>query len=94
MIRKERSDRFKKKDLKKKKRGPKDKFFRKKFCKFCADKVDTADYKDTAKLRKFITEQGKILPNRITGNCASHQRVVTAAIKRARHMALLPFVGE
>ncbi|MBU1888236.1 MAG: 30S ribosomal protein S18 [Candidatus Omnitrophica bacterium] len=93
-MRKERTSPFKKKDLKKKKRGTKDKFFKKKFCKFCADKIDTADYKDVIKLKRFVTEQGKILPNRITGNCASHQRVVAAAIKRARHVALLPFVGE
>ena len=52
------------------------------------------DYKDVNKLKRFITEQGKILPNRVTGNCASHQRAVAAAIKRARYVALLPYVGE
>ncbi len=79
----------------KKKRGPqKDRFFRKKFCKFCVDKVDNIDYKDIHKLRKYITEKGKILPSRMTGNCAGHQRRLVVAIKRARHIALLPFVGE
>ena len=69
-------------------------FFRKKFCKFCKDEVDQIDYKDVINLRRFITEKGKILPNRITGNCAGHQRMVKAAIKRARYIALLPYVGE
>ena len=82
--------RNKKKNLKGKSRGP----FRKKFCKFCADKIDDIDYKDVARLRKFITEKGKILPARITGNCARHQRRVAAAIERARYIALLPYVGE
>ena len=78
-----------------KKKGPKRKlFFKKKFCKFCADKVDSIDYKDVMKLKRFITEKGKILPNRITGNCARHQRVVARAIKQARYVALLPYVGE
>lgn len=57
---------------------------RKKVCSFCVDKVDHIDYKDVAKLRRFITERGKILPRRISGNCAKHQRQVTVAIKRAR----------
>ena len=69
-------------------------FFRKKFCKFCKDDVDKIDYKDVMKLKRFITEQGKILPNRITGNCAGHQRMVAAAIKRSRYIALLPYVAE
>ena len=93
-MREERNNRFVKKDPKKAKRGAKDKFFRKKVCRFCVDKAETIDYKDAVKLRKFITEQGKILPNRISGNCASHQRKIAIAIKRARHVALLPFVGE
>lgn len=93
-MREEKKNRFPKKDLKKTKRGSKDKFFRKKVCRFCVDKTEVIDYKDAIKLRKFITEQGKILPNRISGNCASHQRTVAIAIKRARHVALLPFVGE
>ena len=58
------------------------------------DKVDTIDYKDILKLKRFVTEKGKILPNRITGNCAKHQRRVAVAIKRARYVALLPYVGE
>ena len=63
-------------------------------CAFCADKVDTIDYKDVFKLRKYITERGKILPRRISGNCAKHQRQVTVAIKRARHIALLPYSSD
>ena len=65
-----------------------------KVCSFCVDKVDHIDYKDVAKLRRFITERGKILPRRISGNCAKHQRQVTVAIKRARNIALLPFTAE
>ena len=67
---------------------------RRKVCSFCVDKVDHIDYKDVAKLRRFITERGKILPRRISGNCAKHQRQVTVAIKRARNIALLPFTAE
>ena len=67
---------------------------RKKVCSFCVDKVEAIDYKDVAKLRRFITERGKILPRRISGNCAKHQRQVTVAIKRARNIALLPFTAE
>ena len=67
---------------------------RKKVCSFCVDKVDHIDYKDVAKLRRFVTERGKILPRRISGNCAKHQRQVTVAIKRARNIALLPFTAE
>ena len=67
---------------------------KKKVCMFCIDKVDTIDYKDTAKLRRFISEKGKIVPRRISGNCAKHQRQLTVAIKRARTIALLPFVAE
>ena len=69
-------------------RGP-----RRKVCSFCVDKVEAIDYKDVAKLRRFITERGKILPRRISGNCAKHQRQVTLAIKRARNIALLPFTA-
>ena len=65
---------------------------RKKVCIFCADKVAFIDYKDSAKLRKFISESGKILPRRISGTCAVHQRELNTAIKRARNVALLPFV--
>ena len=67
---------------------------RKKVCSFCVDKVEQIDYKDVAKLRRYITERGKILPRRICGNCAKHQRQVTVAIKRARNIALLPFTAE
>lgn len=67
---------------------------RKKVCAFCADKVESIDYKDVNKLRKYITEKGKIVSRRQTGTCAKHQREVTTAIKRARNMALLPYVGD
>lgn len=67
---------------------------RRKVCSFCVDKVEEIDYKDAAKLRKFITERGKILPRRISGTCAKHQRQLTIAIKRARNVALLPFAAE
>ncbi|MBQ7336811.1 MAG: 30S ribosomal protein S18 [Clostridia bacterium] len=67
---------------------------RKKVCIFCADKVAFIDYKDSAKLRKFISERGKILPRRISGTCAVHQRELNTAIKRARNVALLPFVTD
>ena len=67
---------------------------RKKVCIFCADKVEFIDYKDSAKLRKFISERGKILPRRISGTCAKHQRDVNTAIKRARQVALLPYICD
>ncbi|MBE6531182.1 MAG: 30S ribosomal protein S18 [Ruminococcaceae bacterium] len=67
---------------------------RKKVCIFCVDKVDFIDYKDSAKLRKFISERGKILPRRISGTCAKHQRELNTAIKRARQVALLPYVTD
>ena len=67
---------------------------KKRVCAFCVDKVEEIDYKDVAKLKKYITERGKILPRRISGNCAKHQRALTVAIKRARVMALLPFTTE
>ena len=67
---------------------------RKKVCQFCADKTERIDYKDVEKLRKYITERGKILPRRITGNCAKHQRALTVAIKRARHISLMPYVQD
>jgi small subunit ribosomal protein S18 len=69
-------------------------FRRKKVCQFCADKMDFVDYKDTEMLKKYITERGKILPKRITGTCAIHQRAVTTAVKRARTVALLPYVAD
>ena len=67
---------------------------RKKVCQFCADKTERIDYKDVEKLRRYVTERGKIVPRRISGNCAKHQRQLTTAIKRARQIALLPFVAE
>ncbi len=67
---------------------------KKRVCAFCAENCNHIDYKNTAKLRKFVSERGKILPRRITGNCAKHQRVLTVAVKRARHVALLPYVAE
>ena len=67
---------------------------RKKVCQFCADKTETIDYKDVEKLKKYVTERGKILPKRITGTCAVHQREVTRAIKRARTVALLPYTAD
>ena len=67
---------------------------RKKVCIFCQDKVDAIDYKDVAKLRKFISERAKILPRRVTGTCAKHQRELTTAIMRARNIALLPYEVE
>ena len=67
---------------------------RKKVCTFCVDKVTGIDYKDTAKLRRFISERGKILPRRTTGTCAAHQRQLTTAIKRARAIALLPYIAD
>ncbi len=67
---------------------------KKKVCQFCVDKVQEIDYKDVAKLRRYVSERAKILPRRITGTCAKHQRQLTVAIKRARHIALLPFTAE
>lgn len=67
---------------------------RRKPCRFCNDKIVQIDYKDDRRLRGFITDRGKIIPRRITGTCAKHQRQLTTAIKRARHLALLPYVAE
>ncbi len=67
---------------------------RKRVCSFCADKSTNIDYKDINKLKKYITERGKILPRRISGNCSKHQRELTIAIKRARQVALLPYSAE
>ena len=67
---------------------------KKKVCNFCVDKVEHIDYKDINKLKKYVTERGKILPRRITGNCAGHQRQLTRAIKRARQVALLPYTAD
>ena len=67
---------------------------RKKGCVFCADKTAVIDYKDANKLKRYISERGKILPRRITGNCAKHQRALTVAVKRARQIAILPYVVD
>ena len=67
---------------------------KKKVCAFCVDKVDYIDYKDVAKLRKYVTERAKILPRRISGCCAKHQRQLTVAIKRARQVALMPYTSD
>ncbi|MBC7343126.1 MAG: 30S ribosomal protein S18 [Clostridia bacterium] len=67
---------------------------RKRVCSFCVDKIQLIDYKDISRLRRYITERGKIIPRRISGNCAHHQRQLTRAIKRARVMALLPYTVE
>ncbi len=63
-------------------------------CTFCSEKAIEIDYKDINKLRRFVTERGKILPRRVSGNCARHQRVLATAIKRARELALLPYTSE
>ena len=67
---------------------------RRKVCAFCVDKVESIDYKDTAKLKRYLSERSKILPRRTTGTCAMHQRQLIDAIKRARHVALLPYVTD
>ncbi len=67
---------------------------RRKVCVFCGEKAKPIDYKDVATLKKYISERGKILPRRITGNCSGHQKDITVAVKRARHLALLPYTVE
>jgi small subunit ribosomal protein S18 len=67
--------------------------FSRKICRFCTDRVEAIDYKDIERLGRYVSDRGKILPSRITGTCARHQRVLTQAIKRARFMALLPYVS-
>ncbi len=84
-------------DNRKKGANGKDKPFRrprKKVCTFCVEHIDEIDYKDVEKLKRFVSDKGKILPRRVTGTCAKHQRKVTEAIKRARTIALLPFTVE
>lgn len=76
------------------KRNSRQRRMKKRVCSFCVDKVEAIDYKDISKLKKYITERGKILPRRISGNCAKHQRELTVAIKRARNIALLPYTTE
>ena len=67
---------------------------RRKVCAFCVDKVDAINYKDVAQLRRYLSERAKIVPRRVTGTCARHQRQLTVAIKRARHLAFLPYVSD
>jgi len=75
-------------------RRPRGRKPRRKVCQFCVEKVQHIDYKDVYKLRKFTSERGKILPRRMTGTCAKHQRQLSTAIKRARVIALMPYVSE
>lgn len=75
-------------------RRPGGRFGRRRVCAFCVDKVQVIDYKEPAKLRRYISDRGKIEPRRKTGTCAGHQRMLTTALKRARHLALLPFTAE
>ncbi len=77
-----------------KKRAAKDRRPKKKSCNFCIEKIAEINYKDAPRLRKYISERGKILPRRISGNCARHQRLLTVAVKRARVIAFLPFASE
>jgi len=67
---------------------------KKRVCQFCVDKITSIDYKDIGKLRKYVSERGKILPRRVSGNCAKHQRAMTMNVKRARHMALMVYTQE
>ena len=67
---------------------------KRKVCAFCAEKLDNIDYKDVARIKKFLSERSKILPRRITGNCAKHQRFLTTAVKRSRHIALIPYISD
>ncbi|MDR7418931.1 MAG: 30S ribosomal protein S18 [Armatimonadota bacterium] len=67
---------------------------KRKACQFCVEKAKGIDYKDALKIRRFVTDRGKILPRRVSGNCAKHQRLLAVAIKRARELALLPYTGE
>lgn len=69
-------------------------FYRRKVCRFCTDKELVLDYKDAKVLKSFVTERGKIIPKRIYGTCATHQRQLTEAVKRARHLALIPYTGS
>ncbi len=77
-----------------KKKSTKPRIFRKKYCRLCRERIKDVDYKDVNRLQRFISDRGKIIATRISGNCAKHQRKVTSAIKRARFMALLPFLAD
>ena len=83
-------DRGQQGDRKRSQFGPR----RRKICRFCENRVEYIDFKDERLLRRFMTERGKIVPRRISGNCARHQRKLTQAIKRSRHLAIMPFVSE
>ncbi len=80
--------------MEERKMRPRNRKSRRKVCAFCADKLATIDYKDTNRLRKFVTERGKIMPRRMSGVCAKHQRELAISIKRARVVALLPYVSD
>ena len=67
---------------------------RKKVCAFCMDKIENIDYKDVPRLKRYLSDRAKIVPRRVTGTCARHQRQLTVAVKRARHVAFLPYVGD
>lgn len=67
---------------------------RKKVCAFCMDKIENIDYKDVSRLKRYLSDRAKIIPRRVTGTCARHQRQLTVAVKRARHVAFLPYVGD
>lgn len=75
-------------------RNNRNKRSRKKVCSFCVDKVKSINYKDVSKIKRYLSERGKIVPRRVVGTCARHQRALTSAIKRARYIALLPYVSE
>ena len=67
---------------------------RKKVCAFCMDKIENIDYKDVPRLKRYLSDRAKLIPRRVTGTCARHQRQLTVAVKRARHVAFLPYVGD
>lgn len=75
-------------------RPPRGRKGRKKVCSFCVDKIHDIDYKDVPRLKRYLSERAKIIPRRVTGTCARHQRQLTRAIKRARHIAFLPYVSD
>lgn len=80
--------------IRKRKEKRKFSFERRRVCRFCVEKIEQIDYKDTSRLARFITERGKIIPSRMSGNCAKHQRKLAQAIKRARLIALLPYTTD
>lgn len=94
MERTERADRGERRERAPRGGGNRNRRGRRRVCSFCVDKIDHIDYKDTRRLSKYVTERGKILPRRISGTCAKHQRALTEAIKKARVVALLPYTAE